>query len=112
MTAAEVVDASALGAIAFGEAEAASVLGTLAEAELVAPRLLLFELGNNAWKKVTREPGKSGLSGARTRLSRASPPARPDGADDGLLPCSASSIPVPVPASFGVVRVEDASART
>lgn len=61
MTAAKVVDASALGAIAFGEAEAASVLGKLAEAELVAPRLLLFELGNIAWKKATREPGKSGL---------------------------------------------------
>lgn len=47
-----------------------------------------------------------------TTSAQTSVSARPAGADDGLSPCSASRIPIPVPASFGVVRVEDASART
>lgn len=55
---ARVVDASALGAVLFGEPEADEVAGRLEGAVLIAPALLRFELANVCWKKMRRHPEK------------------------------------------------------
>ena len=55
---ARVVDASALGALLFGEPEADEVADRLAHAVLIAPALLRFELANVCWKKIRRHPGQ------------------------------------------------------
>lgn len=55
---ARVVDASALGAILFGEPESDEVAERLKGLLLVAPALLRFELANICWKKVRRYPEK------------------------------------------------------
>jgi predicted nucleic acid-binding protein len=51
-----VVDASAIGALVFGEAEKLWVEAQTTSAELIAPPLLSFELGNICWKKLRRFP--------------------------------------------------------
>jgi predicted nucleic acid-binding protein len=51
-----VVDASAIAALVFGEQEKPWVEELTDEAELLAPPLLLFELGNICWKKLRRFP--------------------------------------------------------
>ena len=51
-----VVDASALGALLFGEPEAEEVAGRLSGAVLVAPALLAFELASIALEKIRSEP--------------------------------------------------------
>jgi predicted nucleic acid-binding protein len=51
-----VVDASAIGALIFGEKEKSWVETQTASAELIAPPLLDFELGNICWKKLRRFP--------------------------------------------------------
>lgn len=56
---AKVVDASALAAVAFEEAEAGEVLPRLKGHELLAPALLNFELANTCLKKLKREPTAS-----------------------------------------------------
>ncbi len=53
---ASVVDASALGAVAFGEPDAEEVAGLLAGADLYAPTLLGYELTSVARKKAARHP--------------------------------------------------------
>jgi predicted nucleic acid-binding protein len=53
---AKVVDASALGALLFGEPEAEAVAKRLSDARLAAPALLPFELANIALKKIKRHP--------------------------------------------------------
>jgi predicted nucleic acid-binding protein len=52
----KVVDASALAALLFGEPEGAAVAGRLADARLVAPALLSFELANVCLIKTRRHP--------------------------------------------------------
>jgi predicted nucleic acid-binding protein len=52
----KVVDASAIGAIIFGEDEADIVASRLSGSGLVAPALLGFEIGNIAVKKIRRYP--------------------------------------------------------
>lgn len=54
-----VVDASALAAIVFNEPMAADVTDRLANRQLVAPRLLAYELLNTAAKKIRRYPDQS-----------------------------------------------------
>ena len=54
--ASKVVDASALGALLFGEPEGAAVAGRLREAGLIAPTLLHFEVANVCLKKMRRHP--------------------------------------------------------
>ena len=54
--AAKVVDASALGALLFGEPEGVAVAGRLADASLIAPALLHFEVANLCLKKMRRHP--------------------------------------------------------
>jgi predicted nucleic acid-binding protein len=50
----KVVDASALGALLFGEPEAEAVSSRLGQDSLAAPTLLRYEIGNIAWKKLRR----------------------------------------------------------
>jgi len=54
-----VIDASALGAIAFGEPEADAVRRQLSESRVHAPGLLPFELANIAWKKTRAHPDRA-----------------------------------------------------
>ena len=56
--AAKILDASALGALLFGEPDAEAVAARLAGASLVAPALLLFEFGNVCLKKLRRHPDR------------------------------------------------------
>lgn len=55
---AQVVDASAVAAVLFGEPEAQEVGRRVGRAVLVAPVLLRFELANICWKKIRRHPEK------------------------------------------------------
>jgi predicted nucleic acid-binding protein len=54
----KVVDASALGALAFGEPGAETVADRLSKSTLVAPQLLWFELASIAFKKGAKHPGR------------------------------------------------------
>ncbi len=56
--AASVVDASALGAVAFGEPDAEAVAEQLAGEDLFAPSLVGYELASVARKKVLAHPGQ------------------------------------------------------
>ncbi|MBE3073214.1 MAG: type II toxin-antitoxin system VapC family toxin [Acidobacteria bacterium] len=51
-----VVDASAMAAVVFKEAEGQAVVGRLKGAFLVAPRLMAYELTNVAWSKILQRP--------------------------------------------------------
>ena len=53
---AKVVDASALAALLFGEAEGAAIAERLRDADLIAPALLPFEIANACIKKMRRRP--------------------------------------------------------
>lgn len=55
-----VVDASALAAIVFNEPMATEVVDRLASRQLVAPRLLAYELLNTAAKKIRRHADQAG----------------------------------------------------
>ena len=57
-TTVEVVDASALAALLFGEPEAGQVVDRLRSGRLVAPALLDFELANISLTKVRRYPAQ------------------------------------------------------
>jgi predicted nucleic acid-binding protein len=50
----KVVDASALGALLFGEPDGPAVAERLREARLIAPALLPFEVANTCIKKMRR----------------------------------------------------------
>jgi predicted nucleic acid-binding protein len=52
----KVVDASALGALLFGEPDGAAVAERLRGASLIAPALLPFEVANICLKKMRRHP--------------------------------------------------------
>lgn len=56
MTAVKVVDASALAALLFGEADGEAVAGKLEGARLTAPSLIGFELANVCLTKARRRP--------------------------------------------------------
>ena len=56
-----VVDASALAAVAFNEPLAAEMSRRLADRQLVAPRLLAYELTNAAVRKLRRHPDQATL---------------------------------------------------
>jgi predicted nucleic acid-binding protein len=55
-----VVDACALAAFAFGEAEGDEIARRLEGATVFAPALLKFEMANIAWKKARRSPQNAG----------------------------------------------------
>ena len=65
-----VVDASAAGALVFGEPGADHVVDGLAGASLVAPALLGFELASICLKKVRAHPRKAAQILAAFRLAR------------------------------------------
>ena len=54
-----VVDASALAALTFNEPAAAEIRDRLVNRQLVAPRLLSYELLNTAAKKIRRHPAQA-----------------------------------------------------
>jgi len=61
----EIVDASALAALYFGEAEGEEVARRLGDAHLAAPALVQFEMSNIAAKKIGRSPAAAALVIAR-----------------------------------------------
>jgi predicted nucleic acid-binding protein len=65
----KVVDASALGALVFGEPAAKTVAKQLAESALVAPHLLWFELASIAFKKATLHPDAAGAIREALRMA-------------------------------------------
>jgi predicted nucleic acid-binding protein len=54
-----VVDASALAAAVFQEADGAAVRRRLDDAIVFAPALLKFEMASVAWKKIKRQPAEA-----------------------------------------------------
>ncbi len=56
-----VVDASALGALVFGEPEAEKISETLSDELLAAPALLWFELASICLKKIHAHPSQKSL---------------------------------------------------
>lgn len=64
----KVVDASALAALLFGEPEAEAVAVQLADARLIAPTLLRFELTNVCLVKMRRHPAQAPELKAAFRL--------------------------------------------
>ena len=54
----KVVDASALGAVAFGEPEAEAIAAMLSGSLLVAPLLLWFEFSSICLKKIRKQPNQ------------------------------------------------------
>lgn len=64
-----VVDASALGALVFGEPRAEEISQSLADAALVAPALLWFEMAAVAAKKIRHHPELAGQIQAAFNLA-------------------------------------------
>jgi predicted nucleic acid-binding protein len=56
----KVVDASALGALVFGEPAAETVANRLSKSTLIAPQLMWFELASIAFKKCVKHPDWTG----------------------------------------------------
>lgn len=66
-----VVDASAISAIVFGEAEGATIAAHIDGESLVAPSLFDYEMVNIGWKKMRRHPDKHAtLIAAMSRVPR------------------------------------------
>lgn len=61
MPAIKIVDASALGALVFGEPEAEEVSAAISNCSMVAPLLLWFELSNICLKKIKKRPDQKDL---------------------------------------------------
>lgn len=53
-----VVDASAIGAVVFGEPNGTTIAAHIEDESLVAPTLIDYELANIAWKKIRRHPAQ------------------------------------------------------
>lgn len=70
MTVARVVDASAVAAVAFGEAEGEEIQARLSGAHLIAPALLPFELASVCLKKLKRHPASARAILAQWRALR------------------------------------------
>lgn len=56
-----VVDASAVAAMLFNEAEGATIRAHIRGETLIAPHLVDFELANICWKRVRRAPGHAAV---------------------------------------------------
>lgn len=69
MTGVKVPDACVIGAVAFGEEEAAAAARLLEGAELHAPSFLPYELANIARKKILKHPDKALALKAGLRLA-------------------------------------------
>lgn len=66
----KVIDASALGALVFGEPQAETIAGELMGATLAAPTLLRFELASICLKKMNKHPTQAVKLLAAFRLSK------------------------------------------
>ena len=66
----KVVDASALGALVFGEPNAEAIASELMSATLAAPPLLRFELASICLKKIKTHPAQAEEILAAFRLSK------------------------------------------
>ena len=55
----KIIDASALGALVFGEPQAAEIARVLTETPIVAPALLWFELASICLKKIKAHPQRT-----------------------------------------------------
>lgn len=120
MTNVKVVDASALAAILFNEAEADAMAQRMHGAALVAPRLLSFELANICLKKCRRDPGRrealiAGMRNADDRGIEELPVDR-DAAlalafDTGLTAYDASYLWLAIELDAELVTLDDALAR-
>ena len=66
----KVIDASALGALVFGEPQAEAIAGELKGATLAAPTLLHFELASICLKKMNKHPTQAEKLLAAFRLSK------------------------------------------
>ncbi len=65
-----VVDAAAISAVVFGEAEGATIAAHIDGESLVAPSLFDYEMANIGWKKMRRHPDKHAtLIAAMSRVS-------------------------------------------
>lgn len=73
MTAVSVVDASAIAAVVFGEAEGEAVQARLSGSRLIAPALLPFELASVCAKKLKHHPGQAKAILAQWRALREVP---------------------------------------
>ncbi len=73
-----VVDASALGALVFGEPQAEEISRALTNAKLVAPPLLWFEMAAVATKKIRHHPGLTAEIQAAFKLAFRLPVATMD----------------------------------
>lgn len=54
-----VVDASAVGAMLFGEPDGKWVHGLMSRPALIVPAMFHFEIGNICWTKLRRHPGEA-----------------------------------------------------
>lgn len=66
----KVIDASALGALVFGEPEAEAIAGELMGSTLAAPPLLRFELASICLKKMKKHPAQAEKLLTAFRLSK------------------------------------------
>jgi len=66
----KVVDASALGALVFGEPDAEKVAKQLSGSALAAPQLLWFELASIALKKTAKHPASADQIREAFRMAR------------------------------------------
>ena len=66
----KVIDASALGALVFGEPQAEAIAGELMGATLAAPTLLHFELASICLKKMNKHPTQAEELLSAFRLSK------------------------------------------
>jgi len=66
----KVVDASALGALVFGEPDAEKVAKQLSGSALAAPELLWFELASIALKKTAKHPASADQIREAFRMAR------------------------------------------
>ncbi len=66
-----VVDASAVTAVMFGEAEGATIQAHVRGETLIAPQLIDYELANACWKRIRREPAtQAAVLGMLARVDR------------------------------------------
>jgi len=64
-----VVDASAIAAIVFGEAEGATIAAHIDGESLISPTLFDYEMASIGWKKLRRHPDKqTALMAAMSRI--------------------------------------------
>jgi predicted nucleic acid-binding protein len=69
----KVIDASALGALTFGEPEAESVAAAISNSAMAAPLLLWFEMASICLKKIKKTPGQKARLLNAFRLSQGLP---------------------------------------